>query len=224
MHNMKENGRIEYKYWPVQNRRSDDYNEVRHILATRDLADTWRYENDPRYLEGSRRAMDWLLTYEVDASSAPEGPMPHPPEGTTLFRYPSYEEMKKGGRPSNQKLGTVAVALLAGSLGRTQRAAMWKTNGSGRWPSSCSLCLRKMGGLSPTMFSTAMHTSTSETTSYLERPCWPSRWSPTTSTRWSGWPRIHRSSILSSVVSRARGQTEPNGPLATRHLRQRNAP
>ena len=112
MHNMKDNGRIEYKYWPVQNRRSDDYNEVRHILATRDLADTWRYENDPRYLEGSRRAMDWLLTYEIDASSTPAGPMPHPPEGTTLFRYPSYEEMEAGGRASNQKLGTVAVALL----------------------------------------------------------------------------------------------------------------
>ena len=112
MHNMKESGRIEYKYWPVQNRRSDDYNEVRHILATRDLADTWRYQNDPRYLEGSRRAMDWLLAYEVDASSTPQGPMPHPPEGTTLFRYPSYEEMKAGGRVSNQKLGTVAVALL----------------------------------------------------------------------------------------------------------------
>jgi hypothetical protein len=105
------NGMFEYKWWPEQNRRSTEYNEVRHILATRDLADTWRYRHDPRYLEGSRRAMDWLLQYAVDRDLG-DGPMPPPPPGTMLFRYPSYAEQKAGRGAPNQKLGTVAVGLL----------------------------------------------------------------------------------------------------------------
>jgi hypothetical protein len=104
-------GSFEYKYWPEQNRRSEDYNEVRHILAARDLADTWRYRKDQRYLDGSRKSMDWLLQFEVDASSPPKGPLPHPPEGTMLFRYPRYEQ-QTAADPANQKLGTVAVGLL----------------------------------------------------------------------------------------------------------------
>lgn len=110
--NQKPDGSFEYKYWPAQNRRSSEYNEVRHIMAARDLADAWRYEPDPRFLRGSRRAMDWLLQFEVDADDAPEGPLPHPPAGTTLFRYPSYELQGTVGKRANQKLGTVAVGML----------------------------------------------------------------------------------------------------------------
>lgn len=105
-------GKFEYKWWPEQNRRSTEYNEVRHILGARDLADTWRYRHDPRYLDGSRRSMDWLLRYAVEGDAAPEGALPHPPKGTLLFRYPSYAEQRAGGGVPNQKLGTVAVGLL----------------------------------------------------------------------------------------------------------------
>lgn len=104
-------GGFEYKYWPEQNRRSTEYNEVRHILGARDLADTWRYRNDPRYLAGSRAAMDWLLKYAVTQADAPQGPLPHPAAGM-LFRYPSYAEQARGRGIANQKLGTVAVGLL----------------------------------------------------------------------------------------------------------------
>jgi hypothetical protein len=110
--NQYPDGSFEYKYWPEQNRRSEDYNEVRHILGPRDLADAWRYRHDPRYLAGARRGMDWLLRYEVDSAQAPQGPLPHPPEGTLLFRYPSYQT-QSATDPANQKLGTVAVAVLA---------------------------------------------------------------------------------------------------------------
>jgi len=103
---------FEYKYWPTQNRRSTEYNEVRHILAARDLADTWRYRNDPRYLTGAEHSMDWLRRYEVFSTDKPQGPLPHPPEGSMLFRYPSYKEQAASRKPANQKLGTVAVALL----------------------------------------------------------------------------------------------------------------
>jgi len=102
----------EYKYWPTQNRSSTEYNEVRHILAARDLADTWRYRNDQRYLTGSEHSMEWLRRYEVYSTDKPQGPLPHPPEGSMLFRYPSYAEQAKLRKPANQKLGTVAVGLL----------------------------------------------------------------------------------------------------------------
>jgi hypothetical protein len=110
--NQRLDGSFEYKFWPEQNRSSEDYNEVRHILGARDLVDTWRYRNDPRYFEGARRAMDWLMRYAVDAGDPPAAPLPHPPAGTLLFRYPSYAEEAATKKKANQKLGTVAVALL----------------------------------------------------------------------------------------------------------------
>jgi len=110
--NMFENGSFEYKYWPTQNRRSDEYNEVRHILAARDLADAWRYRNDDRFLEGSRKSMDWLLRYQVHDTDPVDPSMPHPPPGSMLFRYPKADEAMVYKKPVNQKLGTVAVALL----------------------------------------------------------------------------------------------------------------
>lgn len=112
VYNQYPNGGFEYKYWPVQNRRSTEYNEVRHILAARDLADAWRYRHDPRYLEASKRSMDWLLTFAVHDTSPRDPELPHPPEGSMLFRYPSRELAAQTGGVPNQKLGTVAVALL----------------------------------------------------------------------------------------------------------------
>ena len=112
LRNMQPDGSITYKYWPAQNRESSEYNEVRHVMVVRDLVDVWRYRKDPRYLAGARRAMDWLVQFEVDSDDAEAGPLPHPPEGTRLFRYPSYDTQDAIGKPANQKLGTVAVALL----------------------------------------------------------------------------------------------------------------
>lgn len=112
LENQFPDGSFEYKYWPEQNRRSFEYNEVRHILAPRDLADAWRYRNDPRYLEGARKAMDWLLRYQIHDTDPPHSELPHPPAGTMLFRYPSVADAPRLRKAPNQKLGTVAVALL----------------------------------------------------------------------------------------------------------------
>jgi hypothetical protein len=101
VHNLNPDGSFLYKYWPTQNRRSTEYNEVRHILAPRDLAVTASYRHDPRYLHAARRSMDWLLKYEVNAEDPKHASLPHPPPGTALFRY-----------NNNQKLGTTAVGLL----------------------------------------------------------------------------------------------------------------
>jgi hypothetical protein len=56
--------------------------------------------------------MDWLMRYAVDGDAPPDGPMPHPPAGTLLFRDPSYAEERSTRKQANQKLGTVAVGLL----------------------------------------------------------------------------------------------------------------
>ncbi len=111
--NQYPDGSYEYKYWPEQNRRSDDYNEVRHILGPRDLADTWRYRRDQRYLDSARLGMDWLWRYAVKGTDPVDGRLPHPPKDALLFRFPSFADSKQRGDPPNQKLGTVAVALLA---------------------------------------------------------------------------------------------------------------
>jgi hypothetical protein len=112
LYNERPDKSYEYKYWPTQNRRSDDYNEVRHILAARDLADTWRYRHDPRYLEASKRSMEWLRQFEILGDDPAQGPLPHPQPGQLLFRYPSYALQAATKKQANQKLGTVAVALL----------------------------------------------------------------------------------------------------------------
>jgi hypothetical protein len=109
LRNMHPDNSFVYKYWPDQNRFSTEYNEVRHILAARDLADTWRYRHDPRYLAGSRRAMDWLLQFEVKPTDPSTQGLPAPGPDSILFRYP---KESPNGKPANQKLGTVAVALL----------------------------------------------------------------------------------------------------------------
>jgi hypothetical protein len=108
LRNQLPDGSFVYKYWPDQNRSSEDYNEVRHILAARDLVDTWRRNRDQRYLDAARRAMDWLLQYEVTADDPPDEKLPSPKPGEVLFRYPKRSE----GVEPNQKLGTVVVALL----------------------------------------------------------------------------------------------------------------
>ncbi len=101
LRNFRPDNSFNYKYWPTQGRMSTDYNEVRHILGTRDLADVYRYRKDERYLVGAKRAMDWLMQYAVHDTDVKHRSLLHPPDGTMLFRV-----------DNNQKLGTVAVALL----------------------------------------------------------------------------------------------------------------
>jgi len=108
--NQRPDGSFLYKYWPAQNRASTEYNEVRHILAARDLSDTWRYKHDDRYLVGAVKSMDWLAAYEVKNTDTEHAKLPHPPPGSSLFRYPL--NATPPNKVPNQKLGTVAVALL----------------------------------------------------------------------------------------------------------------
>lgn len=99
--NQRADGSYNYKYWPDQNRMSDDYNEVRHALGPRDLVDAWRYDPQDAFLASARAGMDWLLRYAVYDKDKADDRLPHPMPGSMLFRY-----------DNNQKLGTVSVSLL----------------------------------------------------------------------------------------------------------------
>ncbi len=99
--NMDPEGRLNYKFWPHENRFSADYNLVRHTLATWNLVQAWRVdpEQAPIYLEGAKRALDYTNRYLVD-ETIPEGK----PNAGQVMSYYSYN--------NNQKLGTVVVNLM----------------------------------------------------------------------------------------------------------------
>ncbi len=84
-----DDGQVTYKFWPAENRYSNEYNLVRHTLATWNLVQGWTIEPRDEFLEGSRRALDWTLKYRKD-----EGDM-------------SFIDYK-----NNRKLGSVVVGLL----------------------------------------------------------------------------------------------------------------
>jgi hypothetical protein len=95
MNNLQPNGQVVYKFWPSENRYSNEYNHVRHTLATWNLVQA--YEMDPSredFLEGSKAALEWTNKY---------------------LRYEDNEqvgEMAFYSFKNNQKLGSVVVNLL----------------------------------------------------------------------------------------------------------------
>jgi hypothetical protein len=96
MTNLDSKGQVVYKFWPAENRTSDEYNLVRHTLATWNLVQAW--EMDPTrtdFLEGSRRALDYTERF-LETETVPGG--------SETMAYYSYN--------NNQKLGTVVVNLL----------------------------------------------------------------------------------------------------------------
>jgi hypothetical protein len=93
LRNLQPDGRVVYKFWPAENRYSDEYNIVRHTLATWNLAQAWLLDPKPAYLEGSRRALGYTNRFLAEK----EGP-----EGTMAFYL----------HQDNVKLGTNVVNLL----------------------------------------------------------------------------------------------------------------
>ncbi|MEE2749891.1 MAG: hypothetical protein VX519_00545 [Myxococcota bacterium] len=87
--NLQDNGQVTYKFWPSENRYSNEYNLVRHTLATWNLVQAWHIENRPEFLDAARRAQEWTLQFLVE-----EGDM-------SFIDY-----------NNNRKLGSVVVALM----------------------------------------------------------------------------------------------------------------
>jgi hypothetical protein len=93
LNNLQPDGRVVYKFWPAENRYSDEYNIVRHTLATWNLAQAWQLDPKPEYVEGSRRALGYTNRFLAEK----EGP-----EGTMAFYL----------HQDNIKLGTNVVNIL----------------------------------------------------------------------------------------------------------------
>lgn len=106
-------GQVTYKEWPSENRYSDEYNLVRHTLATWNLV--LAYEMDPsqaQFLEGAEAALEWTLSWRKDEKL---------PDGTviTFIEYPGDQDPSVPPVPvaqlpadHNRKLGSVVVGLM----------------------------------------------------------------------------------------------------------------
>jgi hypothetical protein len=94
--NMHPEGYVVYKMWPSENRYSNEYNIVRHTLATWNLVQAWEMDKSRTdFLDGARRALDFTQRFLVTETD--------PKTGLPMAYY-TFED--------NQKLGTVVVNLL----------------------------------------------------------------------------------------------------------------
>ena len=59
--NLQPDGSVTYKFWPEDDRYSDEYNHVRHELATWNLWQAYTLDPRPDFLEGAIRAENWTL-------------------------------------------------------------------------------------------------------------------------------------------------------------------
>ena len=82
-------GQVTYKMWPAENRYSDEYNIVRHALATWNLVQAYQIEPRPEFIEGARRALDFTLSFRKDE------------ENRSFIAH-----------ENNVKLGSVVVAMM----------------------------------------------------------------------------------------------------------------
>ncbi len=112
LQNLQPNGQVTYKMWPEENRYSNEYNHVRHELATWNLWQAWKLDPRPEFLEGAIRAQDWTLLslVERDASNL------EPWERELVEKSPYKDEILKDGMAyltygGNTKLGSVVVGL-----------------------------------------------------------------------------------------------------------------
>lgn len=111
--NLKPDGVVTYKYWPEENRYSNEYNHVRHTLATWNLWQAWQLDPRPEFLEGANRATRWTMStlVERDGTNLPAW------EREKVEASPLRDEILKEGMAyftfaNNTKLGSVVVHLM----------------------------------------------------------------------------------------------------------------
>lgn len=111
--NLQPNGQVTYKFWPEDNRYSNEYNHVRHTLATWNLWQAWTLDPRPEFLEGALRAQKWTMQALVERKEESLVGW----EWDDVNRSPYGAEIKKEGMAyythgNNTKLGSVVVGLL----------------------------------------------------------------------------------------------------------------
>jgi hypothetical protein len=103
VNNIQPDGSVTYKMWPSENRYSDEYNHVRHTLATWNLVQAYHLDPKPEYLTLAERAQDWTLKYLVEENG---------------MAYYSYDNANK--------LGSVVVGLLGMiDLAKAKKSHEW---------------------------------------------------------------------------------------------------
>ncbi|MSQ03160.1 MAG: hypothetical protein EXR71_14935 [Myxococcales bacterium] len=110
--NLQPDGTVTYKFWPEENRYSDEYNHVRHELATWNLWQAWTLDPRPEFMEGAIRAQDWTLRALVER----DGTNLEPWEKELVDASPLKEEIYRDGMAyltyaQNTKLGSAVVGL-----------------------------------------------------------------------------------------------------------------
>lgn len=113
LQNLTAEGQVTYKMWPEENRYSNEYNHVRHELATWNLWQAWTLDPRPDFLEGAIRSQDWTLR----ALQYRDGTNLEPWERDLVEKSPFKDEILKDGMAyltydNNTKLGSVVVGLL----------------------------------------------------------------------------------------------------------------
>ena len=108
-----QDGQVTYKAWPSENRYSNEYNLVRHTLATWNLVLAWELDKEQtQFLEGAEAALEWTLSWRKDETL---------PDGTviTFIEYPGDQDPSVPPVPvaqlphdHNRKLGSVVVGLM----------------------------------------------------------------------------------------------------------------
>jgi len=58
-----DNGQFAYIYYPSTGEYSDDYNIIRHILATYTLIELYKYYDDQKYLDAAKKGIDFFMQY-----------------------------------------------------------------------------------------------------------------------------------------------------------------
>jgi len=89
LRNLQPDGRVTYKVWPSENRYSNEYNHVRHTLATWNLTQAWTLDPKPAYLDGAKKALEWTNLARKDTGEV------------TAYEY-----------AGTRKLGSAVVGLL----------------------------------------------------------------------------------------------------------------
>lgn len=107
-----EDGQVVYKMWPSENRYSDEYNLVRHTLATWNLVQAYHFSGEEKYLDGARSALEFTLSFQKDEVLE---------DGTvmTFIEFPGDADPSVPPVPvaelpdsRNRKLGSVVVGLM----------------------------------------------------------------------------------------------------------------
>jgi hypothetical protein len=110
--NLQPDGTVTYKFWPEENRFSNEYNHVRHELATWNLWQAWTLDPRPEFLEGAIRAQDWTLRSLVERDASNFDPW----ERELVDASPHKDAIYKDGIAyftygNNTKLGSAVVGL-----------------------------------------------------------------------------------------------------------------